>query len=273
MSSELIPSNPEEVMVVRQVTPNIHTFSVPFARYGKFLVGGRGSLVKLTSGNLAVFSPTALTEAAKAKVAEQGGNVGYIVALDYEHHIFISEWAKQYPNARIVGPEGLPEKRQQATDPRIGKEPFAVEFKKADKRSIRISEEIDADFDYEYMDGHANKEIVFHYRPDNVLIQADLMFNLPATEQYSKVSPSQRSSGGILNRIFTGIQSTSGDAMWNRRFNWYLARKDKESFHESIKAIDKWNFNAIIPCHGDTIQVNGKEVFRKVFAWDLGRNP
>jgi hypothetical protein len=46
MSSKLIPANPSEVMVIRDVTPNIVTFSVPFARFGVVRVGGRGTLGK-----------------------------------------------------------------------------------------------------------------------------------------------------------------------------------------------------------------------------------
>ncbi|KAL6409426.1 nuclear protein Qri2/Nse4 [Ilyonectria robusta] len=44
MSSQLIPSNPSDVMVIRHVTPNIATFSVPFARVGRIKIGGRGTL-------------------------------------------------------------------------------------------------------------------------------------------------------------------------------------------------------------------------------------
>lgn len=44
MSAELIPSNPSDVMVIRSVTRNIVTFSVPFARFGKAKIGGRGTL-------------------------------------------------------------------------------------------------------------------------------------------------------------------------------------------------------------------------------------
>jgi hypothetical protein len=225
--------------------------------------------VRLTSGALAVFSPVALTEESKAKVAELGGNLAYIVALDFEHHIFITEWAKQYPNAKIVGPEGLPEKRtkQSVKDPKIGGEQFAVVFRKEGKRDISISPEFDADFDYEYVDGHANKEIVFHYRPEKVLIEADLMFNLPAVEQYSKVPEAERPNG-FLDRLFQGVGNTSGDATWAKRFNWYLA-KDRNSMNESLRVIDKWDFTTLIPCHGDTIEGNAKELFRKVFRWNL----
>ncbi|KAL7933146.1 hypothetical protein V8C35DRAFT_305055 [Trichoderma chlorosporum] len=269
MSAGLIPSNPADLMVIRNVTPNITTFSVPFTRFGKFGIGGRGTLVRLTSGALAVFSPVALTEATKTTVAERGGRLGYIVALDYEHHIFISEWAKQYPDAKIIGPEGLPEKRaKQTQDPKINDDKFAVVFTKNGKRDIKISEEFDADFDYEYFDGHANKELVFNYRPDKVLIEADLLFNLPATEQYSKVPASERPSG-FLNKLFQGFQSTGGDATWAKRFNWHLASKDHKSMSESLKIVDKWDFTTMIPCHGDVLEGNGKEIFRKMFSWSL----
>ncbi|KAL7949326.1 hypothetical protein V8C42DRAFT_310602 [Trichoderma barbatum] len=272
MSADLIPTNPADLMVIRNVTPNVTTFSVPFSRFGKLSIGGRGTLVKLTSGALAVFSPVALTEETKNRVAQQGGGLGYIVALDFEHHIFISEWAKQYPGAKIIGPEGLPEKRaNQLKDPKINDDKFAVVFKKEGKRDVKISEEFDADFDYEYVDGHANKEIVFNYRPDKVLIEADLLFNLPATEQYSKVPESQRPSG-FLNKLFQGVQSTSGKATWSKRINWHGA-KDRSSMGDSLKVIEKWDFTTLIPCHGDVIEGNGKDIFKKMFEWYLqGKN-
>lgn len=47
MSSKLIPPNPDEVMVIRDITPNVVTFSVPFLRFGRIPIGGRGTLSKL----------------------------------------------------------------------------------------------------------------------------------------------------------------------------------------------------------------------------------
>lgn len=46
MSSKLIPANPAEVMVIRHVRPNIVTFSLPFSRFGRIKIGGRGTLGK-----------------------------------------------------------------------------------------------------------------------------------------------------------------------------------------------------------------------------------
>jgi hypothetical protein len=269
MSAALIPSKPADVMVIRNVTPNIVTFSVPFLRHGVINIGGRGTVVKLTSGNLAVFSPVALTEEAKAKVAELGGNVAYIIALDFEHHIFISEWAREWPSAKIIGPEGLPEKRAKQDDPKIGKEEFAVVFTKENKRSTTISPEFDADFDYEYVDGHANKELVFLYKPERVVIEADLLFNLPATEQYSRVPEAERKPAGVLARTFECLVTPGEHNTWSKRFNWYVVAKNRASFCDSLQTIDKWDFTTLIPCHGDVLEGNAKKVFQEAFKWHL----
>lgn len=47
MSDKLIPSNPEKVMVIRKVAPEILTLSVPFLRFGRIKIGGRATLGKL----------------------------------------------------------------------------------------------------------------------------------------------------------------------------------------------------------------------------------
>lgn len=232
-------------------------------------------LVKLTSGSLAVFSPVAMTDDVKAKLAELGGTVKYIVATDFEHHIFITEWHKVYPDAKIIGPEGLPEKRasQTATDPKIGNEEFAVVFKAENKLDIKIDDEFDQDFEYEYVDSHANKELVFVYKPDKVMIEADLMFNLPADEQYSKC-PASEKKAGFLAKMFMSMQTTEGEAKGQKRLLWYmLSAGSRASFNASIQRIAAWDFDTLIPCHGETIVGDGKQVFEKVFAWHLhGKN-
>lgn len=222
-------------------------------------------LVKLTSGNLAIFSPVALTQSTREKISEMGGDVQYIVALDIEHHLFISEWAQAFPNAKIIGPEGLQEKRDKQVDERVGKERLSVIFTKDNKGAMKIDDQFDTDFDYEYVDGHGNLELVFCYKPDSVLIEADLLFNLPAIEQYSRVPESERPSPSFMDKLFTGIQSTEGDVKWMQRFNWYLLAKDRPSYNKSIKVISSWDFTTIIPCHGETMEGNGKEIFHKVF--------
>lgn len=205
-------------------------------------------------------------------MAALGGNVKYLIAPDIEHHIFLTEWHKAWPEAKLIGPEGLPEKRakQSATDPKIGAdEQFAVVFHAKDKLSTTIDAEFDADFAYEYVDAHANKELVFYYKPEKVLIEADLMFNLPANEQYSKCPPSEKKAGFPAS-LFVNMQSTEGEAKGMKRFLWHvLSKGDRKGFNESIARIDAWDFETLVPCHGETIVGNAKETWGKVFEWHL----
>jgi hypothetical protein len=50
MSPQLAPSNPDEVMVIRDLTPRITTLSLPFARGGKVKIGGRATISKSRGG-------------------------------------------------------------------------------------------------------------------------------------------------------------------------------------------------------------------------------
>jgi Domain of unknown function (DUF4336) len=221
--------------------------------------------VKLQTGGLAVFSPVALTPEVKDTIAKLGGNVAYLIAPDIEHHIFLGAWYAAYPTAKVVGPEGLPEKR--ATQ-KIENVPFSSIFTESNKLELKIGEDFDREFDTEYFGSHANKELVFNHKPDRTLIEADLIFNLPATEQYSKSG--ELATTGFFSKLFNGLNNTHGTAIWQKRFIWYAASAgDRPSFGESAKRVDKWDFDRIIPAHGDVIETGGKDIFRKVLGWHL----
>ncbi|KAG8525851.1 uncharacterized protein KY384_000611 [Bacidia gigantensis] len=261
MTSKLVPPHPESVMSIRQVTPNITTCSAPFYRFGRIKLS-----VKLQSGALAVFSPTALTPEVRSTVESLGNKVSYIAALDFEHHIYLGDWAKAYPNAKLMGVEGLPEKREK--NPETKGNIFKYVWTNQNKDHLKVDEDFDKEFDYEYVGSHANKELVFLHKPDRTLIEADMMFNLPAYEQHSK--DKENAESGILTKLFTGFQNTKGTALWQKRFLWYVASSaNRPDFNTSVHKINGWNFDRIIPCHGDVIETGGKGIFQKLFAWHL----
>ncbi|KAL8972949.1 MAG: hypothetical protein Q9183_000250 [Haloplaca sp. 2 TL-2023] len=266
MTSKLVHPDPASVMVIRKVTPHITTCSAPFNRFGRFKVGGRGTIVRLQSGALAVFSPTSLTPDVRKTVQALGNNVAYVTAMDFEHHIFISEWAKEFPSAKLLGVDGLPEKREKSQETAGTK--FSHVWTQQNKESMKVDPDFDREFDYEYVGSHANKELVFCHKPDKTLIEADMLFNLPAHEQYSRTD--EKATDGMLTRFFTGFQNTVGAATWQKRFLWHVASaSDRKGFNASVKKINGWDFDKIIPCHGDVIETGGHEVFRRLFAWHL----
>lgn len=222
--------------------------------------------MRLQTGALAVFSPVALTPEVRSTLTSLGNDVKYIAAPDMEHHIFLSEWAKAYPGAAVMGMEGLPEKREK--DPATAGTTFSYVWTAKNKKEMTVDPDFDREFEVEYVSGHANKELVFCHKPERTLIQADLIFNLPAYEQFSKTGESPES--GIFTKLFTGFQNTKGDATWQKRFIWYIGgAADKPSFNESMRRMNGWDFDRIIPCHGDVIETGGKGIFQKVLEWHL----
>ena len=176
----------------------------------------------------------------------------------------MDDWHKAYPKARLIGPEDIGPKREKSNTPL----PWTNLFKKNDESSLKIDEDFDREFDAEFVHAHANKELVFHHRPSRTLIEADLLFNLPATEQMSKTGEDAQS--GFLTKLFCGINHTKGTAIWQKRFLWYaVSSSDRTAFNQSVSRIDAWNFDRIIPCHGDVIESGGKGIFQKVFEWHL----
>ena len=255
-------------MVIRRITPDVIAFSTPFLRFGRIKIGGRGTVVKLQSGNLAVFSPTALTDTVRKELSGFGnGEIKYITALDQEHHIFLEPWHRAFPTATVIGPESLPGLRDKQQYFKIPHENWIL-FRKAEKGRLSVSEEFDREFDMEFVSGHANQELVFNHKASKTLIEADLMFNLPATEQFSRAAINAQD--GFLTKLFCGINNTKGEAKWQKRLLWYaLSSGDRKGFNESIGRIAKWDFERIVPCHGDVIEKNGKNVYNTVMGWHL----
>lgn len=263
-AAKLIPSDPAKVMVFRDILPNMTILSTPFARGGLFKVGGRATIIRLQTGALAVLSPVALTDDVRAKIRSMGDNVKYISAMDLEHHIFITPWAKAYPQAEVIGMEGLPEKREK--DPATKGIRFSHVFTQSNKSHMRISEEFDNEFEYEYIHSHLSKELVYYHKPTRTMIQADFIFNLPGHEQYSKTG--QAADSGILNKLFIGLMNAKKDAIWQRRFVWYLAgSKDRAGFSESVNRMKRWDLQRIIPSHGDVIEAGAQGVFDTITLW------
>jgi hypothetical protein len=131
---------------------------------------------------------------------------------------------------------------------------------------VRIAPEVDAEMEYELVDAHVNKELVFFHRPSRTLLQADLIFNLPATEQYRRTG--EVANSGWASRLSCYLQNTS--SVWQRRMLWYvISARDRPGFNRSISRINGWGFENIIPCHGDSMVGDGKAVFERVMQWHL----
>ncbi|KAG8941816.1 hypothetical protein FRC03_003933 [Tulasnella sp. 419] len=236
-------------IVIREVAAGVWTFSKPFARFNLFPVGGRSTAVKLRNGGVWVIASTPLTEETKNKLDELG-DVKYLIGPDAVHHLFLGEFKKQYPQAKVIGVEPLVEKKKGELkfDGVYGVDPPDTKY--------GFEDEIDAC----YFSGFRNKDVAFCHKASKSLIVADLLFNLPAREQYSK-------AGGLGWAIFkNGQLSPYKDS--HKHFVWSLGA-DPEAMRKHSKIVADWDFDKIIMCHGDVIEKDGKAAWREAYKWWL----
>jgi Domain of unknown function (DUF4336) len=71
----------------------------------------RMAIIRLSDGGLFIWSPIRLNDSLRAEV-DAVGQVQHIVAPNSLHHLFLPEWKRAYPRAKVYAPPGLRRKRE-----------------------------------------------------------------------------------------------------------------------------------------------------------------
>ncbi|KAI5996487.1 hypothetical protein F5J12DRAFT_922376 [Pisolithus orientalis] len=218
-------SNTMSDTVTREVAKGVWIFSRPFARYGVLPMGGRSTAIKLSDGGVWVLASTPLSEETKRKIDELG-QVKYIINADAVHHLFLGEFKRAYPDAKLIG--------------------VADTLKRIDDKSIKFDglwgrDPPDTEYGFEndikhcYFSGFRNKDVAFLH---------DLLLNLPATEQ-ATLKPNSWAQQKILQSLATDMEAMKRDA----------------------RTVASWDFDRIIPCHGDVIERDGSKAWREAYKF------
>ncbi|KAK9390371.1 hypothetical protein V1515DRAFT_590138 [Lipomyces mesembrius] len=243
-------------VVRRDLAPNVITLGCPFTVAGLVKLGARETIIKaqFTSGPGAfIISP--LPFSADSDTALDGLPVKYILAPNAVHHMAIKEWKELYPDAKVVGSRGLGRKK--------ANEGVIVDIEVAEFDKVLSAKELgmddiaeEEDFNFICFNGHRNRELATYHGKSKVLVVADLILNLPATEQYSATE-----SNGIVGTIL-GMLSVE------TRLQPYVTGvlfKDKEAMKKGIKALSTLGFEKIVMCHGDIIEIDTRAKFYDIF--------
>ncbi|KAJ3505916.1 hypothetical protein NLJ89_g7162 [Agrocybe chaxingu] len=202
-------------------------------------LGGRSTAVQLRDGGVWLLASTPLTAETKAKLNELGP-VKYIIGADAVHHLFLGEYKNAYQSAKLIAPVDAIARHGDATLQFDGETKYGFED----------------EIEHCYFTGFKNKDVAFLHRSSKSLIEADLLLNLPAKEQYSKTKEASTLLFG-----FGGF----GPFSWvHRKFMGGLA-VDQEAMRRDAKIVSGWDFNRIIPCHGDVIEGDGKKAWNELY--------
>ncbi|KAF9480963.1 hypothetical protein BDN70DRAFT_876978 [Pholiota conissans] len=239
-------STPPSATVIREVTKGVWTFSKPFSRLGVWPIGGRSTAIQLHNGGVWVLASTPLDADTKKKL-EELGPVKYIVGADAVHNLFLSDFKKQYPEAKLIVPaDAIPriDDKELKFDGVWGRDPPATKYGFEDE------------IDWCYFSGFKNKDIAFLHKPSKSLIEADLLMNLVSIkEQYANTKKPSN---------FLGLGSFGPHSWIHARLIWSLG-KNVEEMRRDAKTVSGWDFQRIIPCHGDVIETDAKKAWNDVY--------
>ncbi|KAG9034828.1 hypothetical protein FRB95_012521 [Tulasnella sp. JGI-2019a] len=250
-------------LVIREVKAGIWTFSTPFMRNGVVPFGGRSTACKLKDGSVFLVASTKADDETLTKIREigpvknadhcgvssSGVSVRYIIAPDFEHYLNLKDFHKAFPDAKVIGVDGLEQK------PALAEVKFAgIYGKDPEGTKYGFEDEISAC----YFSAFKNKDVAFCHHASKTLVEADLLLNMPPREQYSKTKQSPIGWIPILSYVapFT----------WSHKFFISGLVNDTEVTKVHAKTVESWDFDTIIPCHGDVVEGNGKAAWQSV--WD-----
>ncbi|KAF8886151.1 hypothetical protein BD779DRAFT_1662749 [Infundibulicybe gibba] len=198
----------------------------------------------LRDGGVWVLASTPLSDETR-ETLDRMGPVKYIIGANAQHYLFLGEFKKAYPDAKLIAPQGAINKVEDASfsfDGAWGKDPADTQYG------------FEGDIKALFFSWFKNQDVAFLHLASKTLIQADLLFNPPPTEQYSK------SAIEIPPRSWS-----------HSRFLWNLSI-DKEEMRRDAMTVAGWDFERIIPCHGDVIEEDANAAWRAAYQSFLDPN-
>lgn len=222
---------------------NIWTVDGPDVTVIGFHYPTRMAVIRLVDGSLFVWSPIRLTDGLRAEV-DAAGEVRHIVAPNAQHHLFLAEWRRAYPGARMCAPPGLRNKRADivfdadlgpASDPDWG-----------------------GQIDHVLMHGNLiTTEAVFFHAGSGTVLFADLLQQIPP----------DRLSG--WRAFAAGLDLMMGpEPSVPRKFR--AAFINRRAPRDALARVFAWPAEKVLMAHGTPVEKDAKAYLHRAFRWLTG---
>lgn len=227
-------------VMLQQFGYDIWTADGPCVSTGGFQYPTRMAVIRLSDSSLFIWSPIALSDSLRAEVDSLGG-VRHIVAPNSLHHLFLEDWRRAYPSAKLYAPPGLRAKRKD------------IDFD-ADLGNAPVAEWAD-DIDQVLMRGNLiTTEVAFFHRRSDTVLFTDLVQQFPAN-------------------WFSGWRASVArlDLMMGREPA--VPRKFRMTFinrpaaRASLEHALSWPVEKVLIAHGEPITRDGRAFIARAFRW------
>jgi len=210
-------------------------------RFGGMDLFGRTTIIKLSNGELIIHDPCRIDDAIKKQIDDLG-EVKFIIAPGNFHHLFVTDFQQQYPEAETFICPGLERKRPDIRfDWVLGNKPDARWEDTLDQVLIQGTRII--------------WEVAFFHKPSQTLILVDLLENIGDDYQHK---------AGLYLQFWWRLVFR----MWNNPKaapEYQMGWGNKKVVKNGLKKILDWNAERVILAHGENIENNVNSILRA--AW------
>jgi hypothetical protein len=220
--------------------PHLYVADGPAVSFYGFSYPTRMAVAKLSDNSAWVWSPVARSEELAGAV-DAIGPVVHIVSPNKLHHLFLGEWAKRWPDARLYAPPGLARKRPDLRfDAELADEPDPAWAADIDQVIFRGS--------------FAMEEVAFFHRESRTAIIGDLVQRFPE----SKMSGWR----GMLMRL-DGLVGEHGSTPREWRAS-FLRRGAARRARDKVLG---WKAERLLIAHGECSQSKATAILTEALGW------
>jgi hypothetical protein len=234
---------------LKPVVDNLWIVDGPMIRFGvpglKFPFPTRMTVVRLSSGDLFVHSPTPLGPELRQELCRIG-TPRWIIGPNRLHYWWIPEWRAAFPSAQVYL---APRIKEQAA----GRIDFAA---------LSLDAESGFPWDHEIgtlpIAGNFMTEVEFFHRPSRTMILTDLIENFEPHKMQSLITR-------WLIRL-GAVQDPDGQTPRDMRLSF---ARQKDEVRAAIEKMIAWEPERIILAHGRWYERNGTAELRRALRWIL----
>lgn len=233
----------EPLNTLKPVADNIWLIDGPSIRFFGMPFSTRATVVRLQNGDLWVHSPTVMTDGLRAEL-DALGPVAHLVAPNWIHYAYVSEWQAVYPRATAWAAPGVTER--------------------ANKKGLHLSFDHDLQWDRAeapwtgqieqliVRGSKKHREAVFFHKISDTLILTDLV----------EAHETKHLPVWMRPLIWlSGIDDTDGKMPPDMRRTF----RNRDALAEDLETMIAWRPRRVILAHGRWYERNGTAEMERAF--------